>query len=130
MALRDYSEDEDFYTQNFEKEGRVSIWVGLKPGTGKFDVLQDLCGVGYYRLSDQEGNSRDGAEVPLRELLGELSYSPSYIDEALRAAKAKGIERACWVTVQYDFEYDPARVKRSVASDPVFIGSFPYEERP
>ncbi len=126
VALRDYSDDDDFYTQNFQRDGLVSVWAGLKPGTGEVDVLQDLCGVGYYRLSDQEGNSRDCREVLLRELLEELSYAQSYIDAVVSSARAKGIERARWVTVQYDFDYDAARVRRKVADDPTFIGSFPY----
>jgi hypothetical protein len=34
-----------------------------------------------------------------------------------------------YVVVQYDFEYDPKKVKRKVASDPVFLGVFDYDDR-
>lgn len=128
MAKRDYSDEPDFYGQGFAKEGFVSVWAGSTGADGDpdEDVLQDLCGVGYYRLSDQEGRCFDYELVDLRRLLQDLSYASSYIDAALAAAKAKGIEKARWVTVQYDFDYDPTKVLRKIADDPIFIGSFPY----
>jgi len=30
MAKRDYSEDEDFYSQGFERKGVLSVWLGLE----------------------------------------------------------------------------------------------------
>jgi hypothetical protein len=128
MTIRDYSEDDDFYTQGFERDGVVSIWIGLNPGDvdGDVDVLQGLCGVGYYRADDQEGNSFDFELTDLSDLMRDLSYSESYIISAIDAARIKGHERARWVIVQYDFDYRPEGVKRPIANDPIFIGSFPY----
>lgn len=128
MARRDYSEDEDFYEQNFEQDGVVSVWAGLlgDEGDTEFDVLQDMCGVGYYRLSDQENNCFDFQLIGLRDLLKDLSYANTFIEEVLAAAEHKGIAEARWVVVQYDFQYDPTKVLRSVLEDPVFIGYFPY----
>lgn len=56
MTRRDYSDDEDYYTQEFEQQDIVSVWLGMLGGEHdtEADVLQDLCGVGYYRLDDQE----------------------------------------------------------------------------
>ncbi len=127
MATRDYSDDDDFYSQGFDKRGLVSVWVGLggKKGIPGLDILQDLCGVGYYRLSDQESfNSFQPSD--LRALLESASYSESFVDVALAAASKRGLEQARWVTLQYDFDYDPAEVQRPIADDPIFIGSFPY----
>jgi hypothetical protein len=62
MPINDYTEDNDYYTQGFESEGVVSIWVGLtnsKDTPDEIDVLQDLCGVGYYDLDSQESNYVD-----------------------------------------------------------------------
>ena len=57
MALHDYAEmdEEDYYGQEFEKEGVLSLWVGMKDDSDlpDADVLQDLCGVGYYDLDQQ-----------------------------------------------------------------------------
>jgi hypothetical protein len=128
MARLDYSEDEDYYTQDFERGGVVSVWLGLSDGSTDLDadVLQDLCGVGYYSLDDQEGNSFDFRLVPVEELLGSLSYSLSFIEAAVTKANAVGLSQARWVTVQYDFAYSPEKVRRPIAADPVFLGVFEY----
>ena len=128
MHKVDHSEDEDFYTQDFEKEGVVSVWAGLidRSELPAKDTLQDLCGVGYYRIEFQEGNSLGFKEVDLRLLFDGISYADTFLEEALLAAKNKGLKRARWITVQYDFEYDPSRVRRVVADDPIFLGAFAY----
>ena len=103
MALKDYSEEYDYYSQGFEKQGVVSIWVGLlddEEDEEGIDVLQDLAGVGYYDLAFQEGNCFDYEMVSLRELLSELSYSYSFITEALLSAKVKEIFKALRVNNQ------------------------------
>jgi hypothetical protein len=131
MARQNYAEldEEDFYGQDFERDGAASIWVGLSEvpdESGEIDVLQDLCGVGFYDLDRQASNCRGSKLVPLAELMSELSYAPSFMDAALKAAVSAGLDKARWIIVQYDFAYDPARVKRQVADDPVFLGVFDY----
>ncbi len=128
MSTSNASENDDFYTQGFEREGYVSVWVGLSPAEAdsNLDVLQELCGVGYYRIDDQEGNSFNFEMVELSQLMKDLSFSESFMLTAIEAAKSKGYEQARWIIVQYDFGYDPCRALKQVASDPVFIGSFPY----
>lgn len=130
MARHDYSEDEDFYSQGFEKKGVISIWIGLKDRhlDKNIDTLQDLCGVGYYKLSDQESNTLDYEPEDISRLLTDLSYSSSYAESVISEAKKRGIQRARRVIVQYDFAYDPARVVREIDSDPVFLGVFAYRD--
>lgn len=132
MALKDYAEldEEDFYGQGFRQDGVVSVWAGLsdrKDDAEGLDVLQDLCGVGYYNLDKQDANCFEFELVAIRRLLEECSYSATFIDQVLESAKIKGVESARWVTLQYDFSYDPSRVKRRIAQDPVFLGVFPYK---
>lgn len=118
-----------FYGQDFEQEGVVSVWVGLeapRPGEEEVDVLQGMCGVGFYDLDQQEGNCRDFALVPLSELLSELSYAPTFVPQALAAARDLGLVEARWVIVQYDFAYDPRQAIGKVLPDPRFAGVFPY----
>ncbi len=127
MARRDYSEDEDFYTQGFESPCEVSIWLGYsRHGDGSNDVLQDLCGVGYYSLDNQEANCFSFELTKVERLLKEISYSVSFIDAAVRTAKRRKLSEARWVTVQFDFAYAPEKVKRPVAADPIFLGVFRY----
>jgi hypothetical protein len=92
------------------------------------DVLQDLCGVGYYRLSDQESKNFNFDPKEIYKFLENLSYSSSYSDAVVTEAKKRGIEKARWAVVQYDFAYEPTRVVREIASEPLFIGVFPYSD--
>jgi len=131
MALRDYAEldEEDFYGQDFEKEGIVSLWAGLTDNSSEsedLDVLQDLCGIGYYRLDNQESMCDEFVLRPLEKLIADFSYVDSFRDSVISAAKKLNIHEARWVVAQCDFEYDPNLVKRTIQPDPIVLGSFPY----
>lgn len=133
MARQNYSEldEEDFYGQGFEQNGVVSIWVASNDKSVEsedIDVLQDLCGVGYYNLDKQDSACQDFKLVPMGSLLLELSYASSFYDSVLKKANDYGINCARWVIAQYDFAYDPSRVKRKVEKDPVFLGVFKYSK--
>lgn len=131
MARRDYSNDDDFYTQGFEKKGVLSVWIGLNDRRQETDIdtLQDLCGVGYYRVSDQESNSLEYKLVEISRLLADLSYSNSYANDVISTARDKGIEKARRIVVQYDFAYNPAVVMRDIDEDPFFLGVFEYSDK-
>ena len=131
MALHDYAEldENDFYSQGFEKEGLVSVWASTTDNSNdpeNLDVLQDLCGIGYYNLDNQESNCENFIMVPFEKLVSELSYSESFREEASKAATRVGISTIRWIIVQYDFKFDPKRVKRQIHVDPVFVGAFRY----
>jgi len=106
----------------------ASVWLGLKDRSAdkSVDTLQDLCGVGYYELSDQESSSLDYRAVSISELLDGLSYSSSYATAVISAAANLEIDKARRIVVQYDFAYDPGKVCRKIEDDPVFLGVFPY----
>ena len=131
MALHDYAslDENDFYGQGFEKEGVLSLWIGYEEATLEDeDCLQDCCGVGYYDLDSNESNSNEGQITSLDDLLSELSFSSSFKKAALASANARGITQARWIMVQYDFAYDPSRVKRPIQPDPIFLGVFDYTD--
>ena len=130
MALRNYQDESDFYTQGFEKEGYVSVWVGQNDDSGdpeELDVLQDLCGVGYYDLDNQESNHFDFKSSTIKKLIESISYSESFLSQTVSEASNKNIKEAKWVTVQFDFAYNPKKIKRQISNDPVFLGVFKYE---
>ncbi|MFZ6747198.1 hypothetical protein ACO0LC_28615 [Undibacterium sp. JH2W] len=128
MGRSKYSDDEDYYSQDFEKSGVLSIWLGMTDRSLDKDVdtLQDLCGVGYYELSEQESNSYNYELVDLKHLFADISYAQSFLDEVVLAARERNIKKARRVTVQYNFEYDPTKVTREIAADPIFLGVFSY----
>jgi hypothetical protein len=127
MALQDYSQDDDFFKQGFERKGAVSVWLGTEPAPRQagVDTLQDLCGVGYYQLSDQESDNST-TPVAIARLFEDVSYAGSFLPAIVEAARRQNITSAYWMTAQFDFAYDKARVRRPVADQPVFIGVFPY----
>jgi len=114
-----------------QKLRKASVWLGHVRRDPKVDLLRELCGVAHYDLDSQEVNVDDKRwrEQPVKKLVGPLSYSESFVDDVVAAAKDKGIAKALFVIVQYDFEYDPKKVKRKVASDPIFLGVFDYDDK-
>ena len=114
---------------NFEKKGFVSLWAFLEEPASDIDLMRELCGVDNYDLDDQEGIFSEGCKLtPLLQLISQSSYADSFIDEAERAAKGLGIAEARGVMAQYDFAYDPRKITRKVAPDPIFLGSFSWHE--
>lgn len=134
MALKDYRamDENDYYGQGFSEEGFVSIWLGVEDTPPEqrenIDVLQDLCGVGFYDHDFTESNSFNFQLVAVEQLLEGDCDADSFKNQAIQSARHKGIEAARYVFLQFDFAYNPSRVKRPIANDPVFIGVFPYSE--
>lgn len=128
MNKIDYSDDDDFYDQGFEHKDFVSIWIGLSNDKTdmEIDVLQNLCGVGYYELNNQEINHLDFELVPIDFLIKDLSYSNTFVDHFMHHSRLKGIDHGRWIIAQYDFKYDPLKIKRPIQNDPIFIGYFHY----
>lgn len=111
----------------FEQDGVVSLWAGQHRVAPTIDVLRELCAVDYYNVDFQEGVvAPEWTPTPLSELVGQLSYSESYLDAVIEAADELGIETAVWVVMQLNFAYDPAKVERSVPDDAIFIGRFQW----
>jgi len=115
---------------NFEREGKVSIWVFRKvenPEDAEKDVLKEFCGVDYYDSDFQEGMSCI-EPVPLASILGDLSYSGSFIDSVLAAARKQNIEDVFGMLAQFNFEYDAGEVSRPISDDPQFVGAFDWHD--
>ena len=132
MALKDYAEldEEDYYGQDFATPGVVSIWVGSAEPTEfaeNLDILQDLYGIGYYDLDDNEAYY-GAAPADIGELLRLFSFQASFTPAVVEAARRLGITRARWAIAQFNFAYDPARVQRPIRDDPGFLGVFQYTE--
>lgn len=112
--------------------GRVSIWVGFHRVSPDTDLLRDLCGVSRYDPDSQEiiVDDRRWRLRPITNLLRELSYSRSFLTDALAAATDRGIDKALYVLAQFDYVYNPKRVRKPISSDPVFLGCFRWTDDP
>lgn len=128
MDQRDYSDDDDFFTQDFRRPGLVSVWLARPDfdSAGTNDALQTLCGVGYYDLDDQETNASNGEPISIDKLLAPISYSPSFSNQIVEAANSKGIFSSRWVLVQFDFAYDRSQVRRPIDPTLLYIATVPY----
>jgi len=109
---------------------KLSVWLGNVRHDPEVNLLRDLCGVDHYDLDSQEINvdEKGWQQQPLATLLGPISYSESFVDAVVAAATEKGFAEALYVIVQYDFTYDPKKVKRKIASDPISLGVFDYDK--
>jgi hypothetical protein len=121
-------------TPSFRKKGKISVWIGVrKPDMRAMqgvDILKDLCAVEHYDLDDQE-ISAAGRSFPVAtcaEVLASLSYSSSFLAAATEAAAKRKLHRTYWALAQYDFAYDPRRVRGTVAEDPLFLGVFDWND--
>lgn len=130
MPIVDYAaiDEGEYYGQSFESEGLVSVWVGettVGRAEGAVDILQDYCGVGYYSVDLNEVVSC-AEPRSIVELVSAMSFARTFVSAVEVAAQEKGVSRACWVVAQYDFAYDPGRVRRPLHADAVFLGVFGY----
>ena len=57
-----------------------------------------------------------------------MSYSSSFLEPANQAAAKKKVTHAYGALAQYEFAYDPKRVRRAVAKDPIFLGVFDWND--
>ena len=120
---------------SYRKPGVVSIRVGVAEpdlkATRGVDILKELCGVDSYDPDDQEvilAPGRRRSPRPVADLVGQLSYSESFLPAVVAAAADRGIDRVYWAVAQFDFAYHPERVRTKVGPDPVFLGMFPWQE--
>ena len=114
---------------DFEKEGVVSIWIGQSMDTPGVDVLEGLCGVDYYDVDFQECIISDKEQkIPVEDLVKQLSYSDSYLNDAVKSAREKTITSAVWVIMQLNYSYDPNAITKNISDDPIFLGVFEYED--
>ena len=94
------------------------------------DILKHLCGVEYYDVDEQEvaaaGDTFPKATVA--DMLNRLSYSSSFLVPANQAAAKKKVSQAYWALAQYDFAYNPERVRGAIAKDPLFLGVFDWND--
>jgi len=109
---------EDYWQPNFGSENDDDPW-------NKFS--SDF-GFGYYDDDFVEAYCQDDhSVVPLHEQLKYLSYSSSFIEEAVQEAKRKGLENTCYVFLIYNFEYDPGETGIHSSETLTFLGAFPFD---
>ena len=131
------------YDLTVNHEGYVSIWAGIVPLNAiPNDYFEErYCEDGNTHLTkfygDFDFHSHDHDKVDsncytkcsrsFERLIGECSFSESYVAAATERARAIGVETTQQVMLLYDFRYDlnPSMILKSLNMQ--FIGSFPYD---
>jgi Immunity protein 22 len=133
-----------FSVFDFEKKGRVSIWVAIVPWTqlpkeyfeehyGRedneaFTQFSEDFGFGFFDHDFVDTNGSKETKL-LEELLGECSFSSSYLGEAVAESNKRGLTKTSFVFLLYDIEYQPETTKVSRSSYMEFLGSFRFDPK-
>ncbi|MCL2915148.1 immunity 22 family protein [Shewanella corallii] len=131
---------------NFEKKGYVSIWVSKvtldeipedyfeeRYGEEYEDIsLSQWCenfGFGYYDHDQIEDNGVAKGSDSLDRILGECSFSKSFVDHAVSMGRKRGLDSVSWVRCLYDWSYSTSVT--GINDDPymAFLGFFEYDSR-
>jgi Immunity protein 22 len=124
-------------------EGFVSIWASIVPLAEipddyfeeRYSETEDIPQTKFCGDFDFWGHDHDQIDAncslkgpeSFERLIGECSFSKSYISEATKRARKLGIETTQQVMLLYDLRYDlkPSVVETSPYLR--FVGSFPYD---
>jgi hypothetical protein len=112
-----------------DKPGSVCVWINIQ-----FDEDNDL--IGWFDHDNSEAGG-GGDASPIRGALEGHSYSASFVDAVVEAARALQIEHAASTFLIYDSLWDttpgPMHVTgyedRPPERMPAYLGAFPYETK-
>ncbi len=129
---------------DFERPGVVSIWVATVPLSripknylkengdnedGPFNRFSaDFGFAGGYDHDTVDTNASPGRAKSIADLLGECSYSSSFVGRAAAEAKKRGLDKTQFVFLLYDARYPARRTKITKSEFMEFLGCFPYDD--
>ena len=138
------SQEGDEEPQDASRDGMVSIWLAVETTEEEIDEylaevedfdpdaenedafsnFADEFGLLWYDSDFMEA-AFENTPAPVEKLLGGASFSPSFLDKAVEAAKANGFGNVQAAILLYDVAYD---TEHGVASGERFrfLGAFPY----
>jgi hypothetical protein len=127
-----------------EQKGMVSIWVATVPlasipegyfkehyGDGAdepFNQFSEDFGFGFHDNDFVDTNAVTDRPKTCERLIGECSYSASFVAEATTDAERLGRENSEFVFLMYDVEYRPKNGSRHHSPYMVFLGSYRYDK--
>jgi hypothetical protein len=127
----------------FEAKSIVSIWVATVPRSripddyfkehyGReddepFSRFSEDFGFGYYDHDFVDTNGVTDRPESVERLLGECSFSASYLTEAVAAAKRQGLDKTEFVFLLHDIAYPPEVTGVFRSEYMAFLGSFQYD---
>jgi hypothetical protein len=132
-----------FSVYEFEKKGNVSIWVAIVPwdqipdayleerygrdDDEPFTQFSEDFGFGFFDHDFVDTNGSPGQPESIERLLGQCSFSSSYLEEATAEARRRGLERTQFVFLLFGIEYQPKMTNVWKSPYMEFLGSFQYD---
>jgi hypothetical protein len=131
-----------FSVYDFEKKGVVSIWVAIVPLSRipdkyfeehrgdedqPFTQFSEDFGIGFFDHDFVDTNLSHGRARPVEELVGQCSFSSSYVEKVTAEANKRGLQKTQFVFLMFDIEYAPKQTKVSRSAYLEFLGSFSYD---
>jgi hypothetical protein len=129
----------------FESKGIISIWVATVPRSRipddyfeehyggeddePFTQFSEDFGFGFYDHDFVDTNGVTDRPKPIERLLGECSFSASYLAEAIAAANQQGLDNSEFVFLLRDIAYMPEVTGVSRSPYMAFLGRFRYEPK-
>jgi Immunity protein 22 len=126
----------------FERKNVLSMWVAIVPlseipdeyfqqqedeDENAFTPFSRDFGFGAYGLDSLETNIVGERIKTFDQLVGQLSFSKSFVEQAVAAARKQGLENAQGVFVLYEIDYRPKMAGASKSPYMAFLGSFKYD---
>jgi hypothetical protein len=122
------------------RSGFVSIWIGTFPSVeaaeAYFGIPDEIgvclppeafardLGVDEQLVEKLEANFERMSPRPLQELLDDATFSETFRDQAVEAARGLGISSAQGIALVYDFDYQAKMDWQRSIGPMTFIGTF------
>jgi hypothetical protein len=128
------------------REGCVSVWIGTFPSVGAAELYFGIPDeIGVYLPPDGFANDLGLDELPadslevnferilprsLGELLNDATFSQTFREQAIEAARQQGVSNAQGIALLYDFDYQAKPDWQRSAGQMTFIGVFGFGRTP
>jgi len=141
MSIASTSTDKGYL---FAKKNKVSIWASKHPyedipddyfeesfsknNTRARNSWSNNFKMRYFRPEEMETNGAVEGTRPISDVVGECSFSTSYIDTLMSKAKKKDMLEITWLVLLFDYEYSAKT--SGVESDEylTLLGAFSYDD--
>ena len=129
---------------DFSKKSKVSVWASQYPYQDVPDVYFEETfsrnntratnswsknfNLQYFNPENMETNGAHEGTVPVKQAVGECSFSSSYIDVLMSKARKKKLEDVTWVILLFEYEYSPKISGVDKDNYMTFVGAFDYDD--
>nr|WP_294937623.1 immunity 22 family protein [uncultured Flavobacterium sp.] len=118
LATAEYNDiPENYWVENFEDED------------APWNQFSDDFGFGYYDVDSAECffDDKNHLKISVFDLVKYLSYSKSFIHEAIEKAEALSQKESSYAYLIYNFDYDASVTGISKSSFFTYLGTFAFD---